>query len=101
MLDIMTFRYVDSSKNYFKIYYRNVREIKLKDQSRALSQFFDDLNNVAHNSMEVIMEGESIWQKKEQYLRRLNMKIKEKIKYAFKMWHSNSKSLAYFSKIQD
>lgn len=27
MLDVMTFRYVDASKNYFKIYNRNIREI--------------------------------------------------------------------------
>lgn len=51
--------------------------------------------------MEILMEDEKSWRKKEEYLKKLGMKVKEKIKYAFKMWHSNSKSLGYFSKIQN
>ena len=101
MLDVMTFRYIDCTKNYFKIYLNEVREAKLRERNLAISKNFESLLDVASGNFEVLFQGEKVWQKKNEYLKKMNSRIKDRMKQAMKMWHSSAKTMTYFNHINN
>lgn len=50
MLDIMTFKYIDCTKNYFKLYLNEVREVKMRERRLAITQNFDSLLEVSRSN---------------------------------------------------
>lgn len=99
MLDIMTFNYIDCTKNYFKMYLNTVREIKMKEKHLRLTATFDSLLELSHSNFEILFQGEKVWQKKMSHLKMLDSRMKDKMKQAIKLWHSSARTISHYNQI--
>ena len=52
-------------------------------------------------NFEIVFQGEKVWQKKNEYLKKMNSRIRDRMKQAMKMWHSSAKTMTYFNHINN
>ena len=73
----------------------------MREKNLAITRNFDSLLDISINNFEVLFQGEKIWVKKMEYLKKMNMKIKDRMRQAMKMWHSGAKTMSYYNQLNN
>lgn len=57
--------------------------------------------DIERNNFDKLMKGENIWKKKADSFYKLNVKVTDRLRQAYKLWHNCAKDLTYLKKVTD
>lgn len=100
-MSFMSYQYIDCTKNYFKLYLNNVRQIKINDKHNIVTKVFQTWLDTQKNNFDPLFMGDKLWRKKQENFNKFNKKIQDRVRQALKLWQSTARSMTLLNTIKD
>jgi conjugal transfer/entry exclusion protein len=88
-------------RKIFQLYRDEANVLKNNERNYNLIKVMESFQQVQRKSFDYLIKGESIWKKKSDSFYKLNIKVTDRLRQAYKLWHNTAKDLTYLKKVTD